>query len=82
MISRGLLRVYRHSFGKACQDRELIELIDRMCLVSEKKKKDVFSTLCLQVQFFPGFSERSAHNVSQGYSGCQQATSIQLGKSG
>lgn len=39
MISRSLLSMCRHSFGKGFQDRDLLELIDRMFWVSGKKRE-------------------------------------------
>lgn len=40
MISGNLLSMCRHSFGKSCQDREPLELVDRVFLVSGKKEKE------------------------------------------
>lgn len=49
MISRSVLSTFGHSFGKACQDREVLELVDKMFLESGKRKKICFCTLCHQV---------------------------------
>lgn len=47
MISRSILNTFGHGFGKACQERELLELADKMFLESGKRERRYVVPCCV-----------------------------------
>lgn len=87
MLSGSPLSMCKHSLGKACCDREPLDLTNRTFLDNGKKEElraqresFVFHVVSLSLVFSLGLV-RGPAVMSQGCSIHQQTSSIQLGKS-